>query len=205
VRVGLAAFDVYHLVCRINSLIHSARLIPDCLLSIHFISHVSNSYFLPIRYSNHPSVFGRPFVKRFALCYRPLSCPVLSVRSEKGGRAPQFSVHVHCGQTAGWINMALGMQVGLGPGHIVLNGDPRTPLSKMGHSFQFSAHVYCGQTDGWIKMALGMKVGLGPGHIVLDGEPSPLLKTGAQPSPNFRPISVAAKWLHGSRCQLVWS
>ena len=24
-------------------------------------------------------------------------------------------------------------------------------------------------------------------------------------SPNFRPISVAAKWLHGSRCHLVWS
>jgi len=22
--------------------------------------------------------------------------------------------------------------------------------------------------------------------------------------PNFRPISVAAKWLHGSRCHLVW-
>jgi len=24
-------------------------------------------------------------------------------------------------------------------------------------------------------------------------------------TPNFRPISVAAKWLHGSRCHLVWS
>ena len=32
--------------------------------------------------------------------------------------------------------------------------------------------------------------------------PSP---KGAQPPPNFRPISVAAKWLHGSRCHLVWS
>jgi len=28
---------------------------------------------------------------------------------------PQFSVHVHCGQTAGWIKMALGTEVGLGP------------------------------------------------------------------------------------------
>jgi len=26
---------------------------------------------------------------------------------------------VHCGQTVGWIKMKLGMQVGLGPGHIV--------------------------------------------------------------------------------------
>jgi len=31
---------------------------------------------------------------------------------------PQFSAHVHCGQTAGWIKMALDIQVGLGPGYI---------------------------------------------------------------------------------------
>ena len=29
---------------------------------------------------------------------------------------PQFWAHVYCGQTAGWIKMALGMEVGLGPG-----------------------------------------------------------------------------------------
>jgi len=34
---------------------------------------------------------------------------------------------VHCGQTVGRIKMTLGMQVGLGPGHIVLNGDPAIP------------------------------------------------------------------------------
>ena len=39
-------------------------------------------------------------------------CPVLSVTL------------VHCGQTVGLIKMKLGMQVGLGPGHIVLGGDP---------------------------------------------------------------------------------
>ena len=33
--------------------------------------------------------------------------------------------------------------------------------------------------------------------------PSSLSPKGAQ-TPNFRPISVAAKWLHGSRCHLVW-
>jgi len=42
---------------------------------------------------------------------------------------------------AGWIKMPLGMKVGLGPGHIVLLGDPAPPK---GHSPQFSAHVYCG-------------------------------------------------------------
>ena len=31
---------------------------------------------------------------------------------------------VYCGHTVGWIKMKLGMQVGLDPGQIVLNGDP---------------------------------------------------------------------------------
>jgi len=31
---------------------------------------------------------------------------------------------------AGWIKMPLGMEVGLGPSHIVLDGDPAPPLQK---------------------------------------------------------------------------
>jgi len=31
---------------------------------------------------------------------------------------------VYCGQTVGWIKMKLGTQVGLGPGHIVLDEEP---------------------------------------------------------------------------------
>jgi len=38
---------------------------------------------------------------------------------------------VHCGQTVGWIKMKLGMQVGLGTGHIVLDGD-QSPLPQRG-------------------------------------------------------------------------
>jgi len=68
---------------------------------------------------------------------------------------------------------------------------------------QFSAHVYCGQTAGWIKMGLDMEVGLGPGHIVLDGNPAPLPKKGAEPPPNFRPISIVAKRLYVSVYHLV--
>ena len=30
---------------------------------------------------------------------------------------------VYCGRTFGWIMMPLGMEVGFGPGHIVLDGD----------------------------------------------------------------------------------
>jgi len=46
---------------------------------------------------------------------------------KKGTTPTQFSAHVYCGQTAGWIKMPLGMEVGLGPGDVVLDGDP--PLS----------------------------------------------------------------------------
>jgi len=60
---------------------------------------------------------------------------------------------------------------GLGPGDIVLDGDPAPP-EKGRISPSFSAHVYCGQVAGWIRMPLGVKVGLGPGHIVLDGDPA---------------------------------
>jgi len=40
---------------------------------------------------------------------------------------------VYCGQTVGRIKMKLGMQVGLGPSHIVLGGDPAAPPPK-GHT-----------------------------------------------------------------------
>jgi len=44
----------------------------------------------------------------------------------------QFAAHVCCGQTDGWIKMPSGMEVDLGPGHIVLDGDPAYP--PKGHS-----------------------------------------------------------------------
>ena len=42
-------------------------------------------------------------------------------------------------------------------------------------------------------MPLGTKIGLGPGPIVLDGDPAPLPNKGGT-APNFRPISIVAKW-----------
>jgi len=49
---------------------------------------------------------------------------------------------VYCGQMVGQIKMKLGMEVGLGPGHVVLDGDPAaaSPLKK-GHTSQFLAYV----------------------------------------------------------------
>jgi len=76
------------------------------------------------------------------------------------------------------------MQVGLGPGHIVLDGDPAPPSPKKGHNPQFSVHDYCGQTSVCIRIPLfGTGVGHGLGDIVLDGNPAPFPK-GAQP-PQF--------------------
>jgi len=82
---------------------------------------------------------------------------------------------VYCGQMVERIKMKLDMQVGLGPGHIMLHGDPAPPQKGGGTALtpQFSAHVYCGQMAGWINMPLGTEVGLSPGDIVLDREPAP--------------------------------
>ena len=71
-------------------------------------------------------IFGRPFIKRFALCYRSVVClPVcLSCLSV---------TLVHCGQTVGWIKTKLGTQIGLSTGQTVLDANPPTPHLK-GHS-----------------------------------------------------------------------
>ena len=79
--------------------------------------------------------------------------------------------------------MKLGTQVGPGPGHIVLDGDP-APLPPKGHRLpQFLAHICSGQMATWIKMSLGMKLGLGTGDFVLDGDPAPPPRKGGGASP----------------------
>jgi len=75
--------------------------------------------------------------------------------------------------------MQFDVEVGLGPCHIVLDGDP-APLKKR-HS----------QTVGWIKMPLCTKVGLGPRHIVLHGDPAHPPKR--YTAPNVRPRFIVAK------------
>ena len=57
--------------------------------------------------------------------------PLPKKEAEPMGGAPNFCSHGYCGQTAGWIKMALGMEVGLSPFHIVLDGDT-APLPKKG-------------------------------------------------------------------------
>jgi len=56
---------------------------------------------------------------------------VLDVDPKNRAQNPQFSAHVCCGKTAGWIKIPLGTEAGLGPG-------------RKGHNPLISAHVYCG-------------------------------------------------------------
>ena len=107
---------------------------------------------------------------------------------------------MHSGQTVVRIKMKLGMQVGLGPGHIVLDGT-QLPLPQRGTAPQFSDHICCYRTAGWIKMPLGIEVDLGPGNFVLDGDP-------AAPSPKRGGASQFSAHVycgHGRPSQLLLS
>ena len=54
-------------------------------------------------------------------------------------------VDIYCGQTAGMIRMPFGTEVGLGPGDIVLDGDPALPTERAQRPPLFG-HVYYDQT-----------------------------------------------------------
>ena len=68
---------------------------------------------------------GRPRPRPHCVRLRPSSS------STKGESSPILA-HICCGQTAGWIKVLLGREVGIGPGHIVLDGDPPPP--PQGHN-----------------------------------------------------------------------
>ena len=69
------------------------------------------------------------------------------------------------------------MEVGLGPGDFVLDGDP-SPQKKgtAPPNFWPMTIMATGKTTGWIKMPLGTEVNVVPGEVVLDGVAAPPLK-----------------------------
>jgi len=132
---------------------------------------------------------GRPRPKRLCVRWEP-SFPPPKKREQSLNFRPMCVV---AKRLDGLIfNMPLGMEVGLGPGDFVLDGDP----NKKGDTApQFSAQMYCGQTARWIKMPLGSEVGLVPCDIVLDGIEIPN-KKGEQP-PVFGPCLFWPNgWMH---------
>jgi len=74
---------------------------------------------------------GRPRPRAHCARWKP------SFPSTKRGHSPQFSVHVCCGQTAAWIKMPLGTELGLDPSDIVLDADPAPPPPKGGRAPNF--------------------------------------------------------------------
>ena len=74
---------------------------------------------------------GRPQPRR--LCVRWGLSPLPPKGAEP---PPQFSAHFYCGQTAECIKLPLGIEVGLGPGDFVFDGDP-APSPKRGRATQF--------------------------------------------------------------------
>ena len=124
--------------------------------------------------------------KKFALCYGTVVlsvCPVLSCDVGvlwPNGRTDQDKTW-HAGKPRPWP-------------YCIRWGPSSPPIL---------AHICCGQMAAGIKMPLDIEVGLIPEDFMLDGDPAPPQKGGRSPLPNFRPMSIAAKRLDGSRRHLI--
>ena len=103
------------------------------------------------------------------------------------GHSPQFSAHICCGPMAAWIKMPLGMEVGLGPGDFVLDGDP-APSPKRGRSpLPNYRPIAVVAPNGWMHQdatRCHLLCCLSPGDFVLDVNPASLSKKGTEP-PKF--------------------
>ena len=114
----------------------------------------------------------------------------------KRGKASQFSAHLYCGQTAGCINMPLGMEVGLSPGDFVLDGDPAPYLKTAEPHPIFGSHLLwpngCMDQDGtWYggrRRPTRHCIRCGPSYSQKKGTPAPS---------NFWPMSCGrtAGWM----------
>jgi len=168
-------------------LVSSFLLLPTLFVSFNmYILVVAKLYFL----NNTYSFFGRPFLKRIAVCYRTAVLSVLSVTL------------VHCGQSVGWIKMKLDTLVGLGAGHIVLDGDP-PPSPPKRHS-PLSGFRPISAVTKWLdgsRWHLAWRWALVQATLCQMGTHLPSQKRGR--FPNFRPMFIVAKRLDASTCHLV--
>ena len=139
------------------------------------------------------TVFGRPFVKPFARCYRTA---VLSVCLSS------LSVcNVGVYWPKGWMDQDETGQGGRPrPWPHCVRWRPSSPLPK-GAQPPILAHDCCGQTAGWIMMPLDREIGLGPRDIVSDGDPALSSERGTAP-PLFGPCLF---WQNGRPSQLLLS
>jgi len=75
-----------------------------------------------------------------------MTVQILTIQIKTGNHgtvsSPHFLAYVDCRQTAGWIKMPFGMEVRLGPDHIVFDGNPVSPLKMICNDF-FVVKVNC--------------------------------------------------------------
>jgi len=70
-----------------------------------------------------------PLGMQVGLCLGDFMFGGTKLPRKKGTAPTRFLAHVYCGQTAGFMKTPLGTEIDLGPGHIMLDGDP-APLAK---------------------------------------------------------------------------
>jgi len=146
---------------------------------------------------------GRPRPRQLSLRWGPRSPSPKRGQSPLLPAFPQFSAHVYCGQTAAWIKMPLGSEIGLGPDDIVLDGDPAPPPQQGGGAPSPIFGPCLLWPNGWMDQD-GTWHGRGPWsrpHCTR-WDPAPPLQKGAE-RPNFQPVFVV-KRLDASTCHLVW-
>jgi len=116
------------------------------------------------------------------------------------------------------INNTLGIEVGLGPGHIVVDEDPAPPTKRGTSDSHFTVCICINRRpcllcpNGWMDQdAIWYGCRPWPGrHCVRWGPRSPPRKGAQQPPPTFRPTSIVAKlspistaeFLFYSRCRV---
>jgi len=119
--------------------------------------------------------------------------------TKNGAEPPQVSAHVFCGQTAGWIQIALDMEVGLGQGHIVQDGDPAPSHKKVAEPTILGPCLVAKRLNGSRRHLIGTEVGLGPGDSYVMRYPP--AKGHSSPHPLFGPCLCG----HGRPSQLLLS
>jgi len=146
---------------------------------------------LPVLSNCHVlTVFGWPFIKRFALCYQTVVCSVCPVSLfvclwRWCIVAKQLDGSVW---NLAWIKMPLDTEVGLGPDDIVLDGDGESPSPIFGLRLLWP--------NGWMDQD-GTWHGGGPcsrPHCARLGPSSPPQKRDGAPSPN---LGIFLLWSNG--------
>jgi len=106
--------------------------------------------------------------------------------------------HVYRGQTARWIKMPLGTEIGLGPGDFVLDGNPAPQIK--GHSPRTIFGPYLLWPNGWMdEDATWCGSRPGPRSHSIRRDPSSPRKGHSSP-PSFRSVSIVATVAHVSYC-----